>query len=485
MSPETVTIAIAAFVILLGMILASQPIWLSLAVSGALGLFLLDGAGVATSAIGSTAYSSTSKYALVIVPMFVLMGVFAHRAGLAVDVFALAERATRKLPGGLGVATILACGGFSAVTGSSVATVATIGRISVDQMTKHGYRANAAAALVALGATLGVLIPPSVLMVIFAILTGQSIGHLLLAGLVPGLLTMFAYMIAVVIFYKRGFFTPRTAKELALVEHHSAAIGERLGGAGVMHSTGASTEVTIDDRRRTTALEGPRPLTAHNYVGAVYVLLLFVTVIGGMYSGLFTSTEAGAVAAAVALVVLMVRIAKTGVREMFRSLKNAFVEAASVNSMIFALLFGGAIFAFFLLKTGLPNTVAESVIDANLPPLVVVVVSLIMLIILGAFLDEVSILLIVVPLLWPVIDQMGIDGIWYGVLAMKATAIGLVAPPVGINVFVASGVSKHVSAERIYQAVLPFFIVELVVIVLLILFPDIATFLPNLMLGTG
>lgn len=484
MSPEIVTVTLTAFVILLGMILVAQPIWLSLAVSGAIGLFLLDGAGVATSAIGSTAYTSTSKYALVIVPMFVLMGVFAQRAGLALDVFALAERATRKLPGGLGVATILACGGFSAVTGSSVATVATIGRISVDQMTKHGYRANAAAALVALGATLGVLIPPSVLMVIFAILTGQSIGHLLLAGLVPGLLTMLAYMIAVIIFYKRGFFTPRTAKELELVEQHSAAISERLGGSGVSNSTGAST-VVLTGGPQTATIEGPPRLTARNYMGAVYVLILFVTVIGGMYSGLFTSTEAGAVAAGVALIVLVVRIAKSGVREVFGSLAKAFVEAASVNSMIFALLFGGAIFAFFLLKTGLPSTFAELVIDANLPPLVVVIVSLIMLIILGAFLDEVSILLIVVPLLWPVIEQMGVDGIWYGVLAMKATAIGLVAPPVGINVFVASGVSKHVSAERIYQAVLPFFIVELVVIALLISFPGIATLLPDLMLGSG
>jgi TRAP-type C4-dicarboxylate transport system permease large subunit len=483
-SPEIVTVAIAAFVILVGMILVAQPIWLSLAVSGAVGLFLLDGAGVATSAIGSTAYTSTSKYALVIVPMFVLMGVFAHRAGLAIDVFALAERATRKLPGGLGVATILACGGFSAVTGSSVATVATIGRISVDQMTKHGYRANAAAALVALGATLGVLIPPSVLMVIFAILTGQSIGHLLLAGLVPGLLTMLAYMIAVIIFYKRGFFTPRTAQELALVEQHSAAVGKRLAGVSVARSTGAGANDAMGDPPP-ARIEGSQRLTVRNYMGAVYVLLLFVTVIGGMYSGIFTSTEAGAVAAGIALLVLVVRISKSGVREVFGSLKRAFIEAASVNSMIFALLFGGAIFAFFLLKTGLPSLVAESVIDANLPPLVVIIVSLIMLIILGAFLDEVSILLIVVPLLWPVIDQMGVDGIWYGVLAMKATAIGLVAPPVGINVFVASGISKHVSAERIYQAVLPFFIVELVVIVLLILFPGIATFLPNLMLSAG
>jgi C4-dicarboxylate transporter DctM subunit len=480
---DVTVIAIAAFVILLALILMAQPIWLALAVSGGIGLLLLDGPAVAMSAVGATAYSSTSKYALVIVPMFVLMGVFAHRAGLAIDLFTIAERVTRRLPGGLGVATILACGGFSAVTGSSVATVATVGRISVDQMIKHGYRANAAAALVALGATLGVLIPPSVLMVIFAIITGQSIGRLLLAGVIPGLLTMLAYMVAVVIFYKRGFFDPKTEKERALVRSFETVIEERAGGMGVAQTSDGSTQVAVGFRPATTTLVVPRKLTVQNYLGAVYVALLFLIVIGGMYSGFFTSTEAGAAAAAVALVILVIRTASKGAKQLFISLKDSFVEAASVNAMIFALLFGGAIFAYFLLKTGLPSAVAASVIAANLPPLLIVIISLLMLIILGAFLDEVSILLIVIPLLWPVIDQMGVDGIWYGVLAMKATAIGLVAPPVGINVFVASGVSKHVSVERIYRAVLPFFIVELVVIAVLIMFPGISTFLPNLMLG--
>jgi C4-dicarboxylate transporter DctM subunit len=477
-NPTEVAVTIAVLVVLFAMILMAQPIWLSLAVSGGVGLLLLNGPQIAVSAVGAAAYNSTAAYALVVIPMFVLMGVLAGRSGLAADIFSIAQRATRRIPGGLGVATILACGGFSAVTGSTSATVATIGRISVDQMIRRGYRPNAAAALVALGATLGVLIPPSVLMVIFGILTGQSIGRLLLAGLIPGLITMLFYIVAVVLFYSRGYFEPRTAKEKAVVASYAQALTTALDA-----SSSGSSATRVGTANAPAEAPTSTRITARNIRGALLIGLLFTIVIGGMYSGLFTSTEAGAVAAATATVIAIMRGFRTGAKEILISLKNAFTEAGAVSSMIFALIFGGAIFAFFLLKTGLPNEIARNVVAAGLPPLMVIIVSLVMLIILGALLDEVSILLIVIPLLWPVLNQMGVDGIWYGVLAMKATAIGLIAPPVGINVFVASGVSKHVSTEGIYKAILPFFLVEIVVIAVLIAFPQISTFLPDLMLG--
>lgn len=491
MSFDVILIVVSSVVVLLAVIMMAQPIWLALAVAGGLGLLLLDGTQITMNVVGAAGYTNTAKYALVIIPMFVLMGVLASKAGLATDLFAVAQRLTRWLPGGLGVATILACGGFSAVTGSTSATVATIGHISVEQMTRRGYRANAAAALVALGATLGVLIPPSILMVIFAILTGQSVGRLLLAGVIPGVVTMLFYMVAVVYFFKRGFFEPKTVKEKALFDSYTDALDSAMpeDKALVRASapTGTLTTVSVDGRARKpeTAVLAvlEERITVQNWIGTGFVSILFLIVIGGMYTGIFTSTEAGAVAAAVAVIILLIRLSTKGARATFLALKDSFIDAASVSSMIFALLFGGAIFAFFLLKTGLPNAVARAVVDANLPPLLVIVISLVMLMILGALLDEISILLIVIPLLWPVIDQMGVDGIWYGVLAMKATAIGLIAPPVGINVFVAAGISKHVSAERIYQAILPFFIVEIIVIVVLIVFPGISTFLPNLMLG--
>lgn len=489
MSPDVILITIFTVVLLIAVILMAQPIWLALAISGGIGLLLLDGPQITVSAVGAAAYTNTAKYSLVIIPMFVLMGVLASKAGLAVDLFAIAQRLTRWLPGGLGVATILACGGFSAVTGSTSATVATIGRISVEQMTRRGYRANAAAALVALGATLGVLIPPSILMVIFGILTGQSIGRLLLAGVIPGLVTMFFYMAAVVFFYKRGYFEPKTAKEKALHASYITALEDAMPEDKVLVRASAPTGTftvprgAVGTAPAATLAALAEKITPQNWIGAGYVAILFIIIIGGMYTGVFTSTEAGAIAAAVALLILFIRTARRGAKGTFIALKESFIDSASVSSMIFALLFGGGIFAYFLLKTGVPNQLARAVVDAGLPPLLIIIVSLVMLLILGALLDEVSILLIVIPLLWPVMDQMGVDGIWYGVLAMKATAIGLIAPPVGINVFVASGVSKHVSAERIYQAILPFFLVEIVVIAVLIAFPAISTFLPDLMLN--
>lgn len=491
MSTEVILISVFSLVVLVTVILMAQPIWLALSISGGLGLLLLSGTQVTINTVGNAGYTNTAKYSLVIIPMFVLMGVLASKAGLAVDLFAVAQRVTRRIPGGLGVATILACGGFSAVTGSTSATVATIGHISIEQMTRRGYRANAAAALVALGATLGVLIPPSIFMVIFAILTGESAGRMLLAGLIPGLLTMLFYMAAVVVFYKRGYFEPRTAKEKALFDSYVHALDEALPEEKVLVRAAAPTgtfSVVPAGSGRTQPVTASikvlqERLTPRNWVGVGYVAILFAIIIGGMYSGLFTSTEAGAVAAAVAVVILFIRLFQKGPKAMFVAFKDSFIDAASVSSMIFALMFGGAIFAFFLMKTGLPNQLAKTIVSAGLPPLLIVIVSLIMLLVLGALLDEISILLIVIPLLWPVMDQMGVDGIWYGVLAMKATAVGLIAPPVGINVFVAAGMSKHVSAERIYQAILPFFVVEVLVIATLIVFPGISTFLPNLMLG--
>jgi len=486
-NPDVILVTVFAIVVLVAIILMAQPIWLALAVSGGLGLLLVSGLGVTVSTIGAAAYASTASYALVIVPMFILMGVLASRAGLAVDVFTIAQRFTKWVPGGLGVATILACGGFSAVTGSTSATVATIGRISVEQMTRRGYRANAAAALVALGATVGVLIPPSILMVIFGILTGLSIGKLLLAGLIPGLITMCFYVGAVIVFYKRGFFEPRTAKEKALYARYAAALDEALPGQSARPTDLAAESAVLAGGRAGMPASGAaivtheQKLTPRNWMGAGYVALLFVIIMGGMYGGLFTATEAGAVAAAVAVVILLIRVLREGVRATLVALKDSFIDAASVSSMVFALIFGGGIFAFFLLKTGLPSQIARAVVAAQLPPLLVIIVALVMLLILGALMDEISILLIVIPLLWPVLDQMGVDGIWFGVLAMKATAVGLIAPPVGLNVFVASGVSKHVSAERIYQAILPFFIVEVLIIAVLIIFPGISTFLPDLM----
>lgn len=471
MGAETMAIAIAALVVLLIFIFAEQPIWIGLAAAGALGLIALDGWGVAANSIGAEPFAATASYTMVIVPLFVAMGVFAARAGIADDIFVVAERVSHRIPGNLGVATLLACGGFAAVTGSSVATAATFGRVAVGRMAERGYRADAAAALVAIGGTLGVLIPPSVVLVVYASLTGTSIGKLLLAAVVPGLLTMAVYIVFVIVLYMRGFFN---VKELtAKVER--AEKRERAA------SLNASTVTTLE-RNKTVTYEAPK-VSGRNIVGALYTLLLFAIVIGGMYLGWFTATEAGAIAAFVALVIVIIRLSRGGAKATLGGVKDSLIESASLGSMIFALLAGGGIFSFFLLKTGIPSILTRQVVDMGLSATAVVIIAMIVLVILGMFLDGFSIMVIVIPLLWPIMSALGVDGIWFGILVVKAVEIGLVTPPFGLNVFVVSSAAPGVKPERVFAAVMPFVLAEFIVIAILMIFPQILSFLPNLAAG--
>jgi C4-dicarboxylate transporter, DctM subunit len=467
MGIEVITIAIVATVILLIFILAEQPIWVGLAAAGALGLIALDGWGVAANSIGAAPFTATAAYTMVIVPLFVAMGVFAAKAGIADDIFVVAERISHRIPGNLGVATVLACGGFAAVTGSSVATAATFGRVAVGRMAERGYRPDAAAALVAIGGTLGVLIPPSVVLVVYASLTGVSIGKLLLAAVVPGLVTMAIYIIFVIVLYKRGFFDmKRLAEKVETAEQRELAAGLG-GGIATLERTAQQTQVK------------PK-VTRKNLVGTFYTLLLFAIVIGGMYLGWFTATEAGAIAAFVALIIVIVRLARGGWKQTASGVKSALIESAGLGSMIFALLAGGGIFSFFLLKTGIPNVLTRQVVDLGLNATMVVIIALIVLVILGMFLDGFSIMVIVIPLLWPVLSALDVDGIWFGILVVKAVEIGLVTPPFGLNVYVVGSAAPGVKPERVFAAVMPFVLAEFVVIALLMTFPQIVSFLPAL-----
>lgn len=476
MSFAVTMVVIAAVVILLSFILAGMPIWLSLASAGVIGLVLLSGTDIAISSAGAMAYTATATYTLVIVPMFIVMGIFASKAGVAEDVFAVAERVVGRLPGGLGIATILACGGFAAVTGSSVATVATVGKIAIDQMTRHGYRANAAGALVAAGGTLGVLIPPSVILVVYASLTGESIGWLLMAGFLPGLLTMLAYAVTTVILYKRGFFKTKSIADRVL-ENAERRYQNGKGSAAVATATGRE-----DLSPEELAAANRAPLTARNWIGTIYTASLMFIVIGGMYSGVFTATESGAIAAGVALTMLIVRY-RNRWKELPGAIKESLVETTSLNSMIFALLVGGGLFAYFLVRSGLPSYTARAIIAANLSPMLIIVITLIVMVILGAFLDSFSILVITIPLIYPVIDALGVDGVWFGILVVKAIEVGLISPPVGLNVFVVSGSHKDMTPEGVFRGVTPYILAEFATIAILLIFPQISTILPTIALG--
>ncbi|MGB3413450.1 MAG: TRAP transporter large permease subunit, partial [Microbacteriaceae bacterium] len=314
--------------------------------------------------------------------------------------------------------------------------------------------------------------------------TGESIGRMLLAGIIPGIITMACYSIGIVILYKRGYFEAKTEKDRRVIARFQAAVENVKGGEATL-----STDIETDSGQQIGALktkvaaprkDGYTKLELSNITGTGYVVLLFAIVIGGMYSGIFTATEAGAIAAAAALVILGIRKFKTGFSNTMSLIKESLIETASVTSMIFALLFGGAIFAFFLIKTNIPGTIARTIIENDLPPMLIVIISLVLMVILGMFLDSYSIMVIVVPLIYPIISALGVNGIWFGILTVKAMEIGLLTPPVGVNVFVASGISKDVTAAGIFKAITPMYLTEVAVIIILIVFPDLVTIIPDL-----
>ncbi|MEW1963771.1 TRAP transporter large permease [Microbacterium sp. NPDC077644] len=471
MPVEVLIIAAVAVIILIAFIVSEQPIWIGLAAAGSIGLLMLEGSGITVATIGSKPFSAVSSYSLVIIPMFVLMGVIATRAGLAEDIFAVARKFSRRLPGSLGIATVLASGGFGAVSGSSAATVVTVGRMAVGEMTNSGYRPNSAAALVAIGGTLGVLIPPSIALIVFASLTGESVGALLLAAVIPGILTILVYSIMVVIMYRRGSLT-----EPGVVASRAGAAAK--GGAK------KSSRVQGAELTQTFVIASERSsITRRNIVGALYAGGLFLIIVGGLYTGLVTATESGAMAAAIALVILGIRLWRTGPKKLAVNLKDSFAEATSLSAMIFALLLGGSIFSYFIVSTRIPAELARFIIDADLPVYGVLIAAIILLVILGAFLESLSLMLITVPLLYPIAAGIGVDGIWFGILVVKAVEIGLVTPPFGLNVFVAAGISKKTTAEGIFRAVLPMILAEFVVIALLLAVPELVTWLPGLVRG--
>jgi len=462
-----VLLSMLVFIAMLG---AQMPIALGLAAAGITGLLLNGGVDQTAGTLASAAYQSTSTYTLVVVPMFILMGVLVANAGVLSDLFGLAARVTRKIPGGLGIATVLSAAGFAAVTGSSAAAVATLGRLCVGEMRKHGYPLQMAAGIVAASGTLGILIPPSVVLVIYGVLTQESVGQLLFAAIVPGILTAIAYVVTIVI--------------LVVLRRRK---GEVIGGdprlATLPPMAGGSQEATAVDAPGSFVTPTPPPTRvnrARELESVGYIAIVFVVVLGGIYTGTFTETEAGAVGALVALLILFARAGRTPIG-LGRSLTSALKETSSVTSMIFALLIGGSIFTLFLVTTRVPITLTDWVGGLDVPGWVVILFFLVVLLILGALLDGVSILLLTMPLAYPVVTDLGYSGLWFGIIAVKMIEVGLLTPPFGLNVYLVSGVVDDLKVEQAFKGVVPFIVTELVVVAILCIFPDLVTWLPELM----
>lgn len=442
-----IVIVLVALVVLL---VTEMPVAFALGLSGALGLVLLQGFGYATNVLGSVPFTQSASFTLTMIPMFILMGMFAVKGRIAEHVFAIANRASRRLPGGLGVATVMACAGFAAVSGSSMATAATMSRMAVGQMRKYGYPDTMATGVVAIAGTLGVMIPPSIFLVLYAVLANESPAALLAAGILPGIVSAIAYMAYIIVVGHRQVRVPA-----------GATLTDAVEDAAESHAQAAAQREPLPWR------------------GLVRVVILFAIVMGGLYSGIVTATESAALGALAALVMLVIELRRDGVAAMWREIVEALKESAESTSMIFLVVVGSAVLSTFFVASRLPFTISEWVGGLDVAPLVIVAGFLLILIPMGMALESISILVITVPLMHPVVTDLGLDGIWFGILAVKLIELGLVTPPVGMSCFVVSGTSG-VPVHRVFRGVMPLVLVDLVVIVILFAFPQITLWLPSM-----
>lgn len=454
MTATTIGALVVVLVLFFALLSIRLHVGLALMVSALAGVLILRGTGAAVSTVSNQPFSTAAEYSLTIIPLFIVMGVFAVRAGLAQAAFDLATSAFRRLPGGPALASLAGSGMFAAVTGSSVATVATMARVSTDAIVRAGYDIRLAAGVVCAGGTLGVLIPPSIVLVLYGVVTEESIGQLLIAGIGPGLLTIAAYavtIVALVAWQRRR----ATARAQALV-----------GAAGAVSG---SAPAELDDQ--------PAEASARDITGLLYLVVIFGVSVGTIYLGVATPTEAASFGAFAALIILLLRSRPSA---WLRNIEESLREAVGLTAMTFLLMVGAGVFTYVLALSGASTSLVNAVTAADLPPYVVLVACLAVLLPLGMFLDGISMILIAAPLLHPILTGYGFDGIWIGLLIVKVAEMALITPPVGMNAFVYSGAVREAGLDRVFRGIVPFVVADLVVVALLIAFPAIVTFLPSL-----
>lgn len=427
-------IGVFGFVAAILLVLLGLPVGISMAFIGLVGFAILNGVGAMQFVLGTAVYDSVSNYSVSVIPLFLMMGVFASRTRLSGDLFRFVSAFIGHVRGGLAMATIGACAGFGAICGSSLATVATISPAAMPQMKARGYSMRLAAGSIAAGGTLGILIPPSIILVVYALLTEQSLGTLFVAALLPGLLGTLLYMLAI-------FVQVRMKPEMA-------PPGPRA---------------TWGERGRTTLEVWP-------------ILALFTVVMGGIYGGIFTPTEAAAVGAVGAVLASLL----SGGLE--RSVaKDCVIETVELSGMIFLIMIGARIFNFFIETTGLAELVVRLVTESDLSPLGTMALLILCYIALGCVMDALAIILLTVPVVFPLVLQLGIDPIWFGIMIVMVTEIGLITPPVGMNLFVIQGVNRDLRTSDVMLGALPFVVSDVVRILILLFVPAIALWLPQTM----
>ncbi len=428
------SVPLIGFACLLLLIFARVPIGFAMAFVGFFGFaYLNDFNWIPALSMSARRVIDTSQdYGLSVIPLFILMGNLVTRSGLSKELYKASYAFLGHLRGGLSLATVVACGAFSAICGSSLATAATMAKVSMPPMRRYGYSDALATASIAAGGTLGILIPPSVILVIYGIMTQQSIRELFAAGFLPGLLGIVLYMGAVSwTVWRNPDAGPR---------------GERLDGA-----------------QRLSALKG-----------VWGTLILFIVVMGGIYGGVFTPTEAAGIGAAGAFVIALLRKSLS-----LKIIFDVLAETAQTTSSLFLVVIGALIFSNFVNRAGLPDQLLGFISGNDLSPMMVIFLILGIYIILGSVFESLSMLLLTVPIFYPVVESLGFDLIWFGIVVVVVTEISLITPPVGLNVFVLSGVLKDVNTGTIFRGVTPFWIADIIRLLLITLIPAIALILPH------
>jgi tripartite ATP-independent transporter DctM subunit len=434
LSPETTGLLVA--ILLFVWLAVGVHIGVALGLAGFIGIYLSVGPDAATAQIATIPFGTTNSFALAVIPLFILMGSFATVAAMTTDLFRAAYVWVGNLRGGLGMATVIASAAFGAASGSTIVNAAVFTRMAMPEMTRFGYDVRLSAGCIAAAGTIAALIPPSILMVVYAVITEQSIGKLLIAGIVPGILTALIY-----------------CGGLHLIARWRPDIAPR-----------AELAFSWGDRLR-------------SLYGVWGIVFLFVIVVGGIYGGYFPATYAGAVGAFGAFVIALIkrRLGKGSLVEVLK-------EAALTTSVIFIIVVGGILFARFLTYSGLVTIISSALVDLGTGKYAYLLGFILLFIVLGCFLEPIAIMVMTLPVMFPVMKDAGFDPIWLGVIAVKLAEIGVLTPPVGLNVFVVKSSSPvPVTLGQAFTGVTPFILLDFLSLGIYVAFPEMILWLPNLM----
>ncbi|CAM5791735.1 TRAP transporter large permease [Ottowia pentelensis] len=429
-------IGVLVLVLMIVFLFSGMPVAFALGVAGAIGIYVYDGMDAVLGVLGTVPFRSAASYTLSTVPMFILMAQFISVSGTVDDVFTAAQRWLERLPGGLAVTTIFASAGMAAMSGSSTASAATLSTMAVPQMVKRGYSESLATGVVTVAGTLAIMIPPSIAFVLYGIITETSIGKLLIAGIIPGILTATMYTAAVIVWSKvRPHSMPRSSSVYSWKERFSSL--NRLWP----------------------------------------FMILATLVVGSMYAGFATPTEAAAVGAFGAFVIPLVMRRLT-----LRTFKSAALKTIESTAMIFAIIIGAMIFGYFLTVTQSTQSLIQYIGDLSYNRWVIMMLIILLYLVLGCIMDQVAIILVTLPLTFPLVTSLGFDPIWFGVICTKTAEIGMATPPVGINAYVVSATSK-VPLDQVFRGAGPLIVVDLISLAILLAFPALSTWLPSTMIA--